>query len=181
MEATWLEINPSKFLSSLNLNGYNFTLSQLAAGGLVDLHPFRNGFRVVGGLEYANFAFHQSVSTQNSFVINQVNYTSAQIGKLYTNVSIKNNAAPYVGLGWDSAFYCGIIQDPKQATKCDNFTVSFDLGALYTGGVKVSQTTDANVAGLANNLAASAAALQNTFNKFYSFYPVLMTTFKYRF
>jgi hypothetical protein len=182
VEATWLELNPSTFLSSFKgTNGYDFTLSQFAVGALVDLHPFRNGFRIVGGIEYADFSFKQSVSRQSSFSINNVNYSSAQIGTLYTNVSIKNSAAPYVGVGWDSAFYCGIIQDPKQAMTCDRFTFSFDLGALYTGGVKVLQTTSATVPGLASNLAAESSSLQSNFNKFYSFYPVAMATLKYRF
>lgn len=180
---TWLKFDPTSLLSKLNSsnNGYNFELSQIAAGGLVDLHPFRNGFRLTGGIEYADFSFKQSVSTQSTYSINGTTYTSAQIGSLYTNVNIKNEAAPYIGLGWDSAFYCGFIQGTNTAMRCDRFTVGFDLGALYTGGVSVNQTTDRSVPGLAGNLAAESGHLQNTFNEFYSFYPVIMTTFKFRF
>jgi hypothetical protein len=181
--ATWLKFDPSSLLSDLSSsdNGYNFSLSQIAAGGLVDLHPFRNGFRVVAGIEYADFNFRQSVSAQSSYTINGTNYTSAQIGNLYTNVSIKNEAAPYIGVGWDSAFYCGYIAGTNTAAKCDQFTIGFDVGALYTGGVNVTQTTDRTVAGLATDLAAESGHLQNTFNEFYSFYPVVMVNAKYRF
>jgi hypothetical protein len=180
---TWLYFNPSTFLSKINTsdNGYNFTVSQFSAGGLVDLHPFQNGFRLVGGLEFADFNFKQSVSNQSSYSVNGVNYTFAQIGKLYTNVSVKSAAAPYVGIGWDSAFYCGLIYGSNTAAQCDRFTVGFDLGALYTGGVKVTQTTDLNVPGLAANLQAESQTLKNTFNEFYSFYPVVMLNLKYRF
>jgi hypothetical protein len=180
---SWLQFNPSSFLSKVNTsdNGYNFTLSQFSAGGLVDLHPFQNGFRLVGGLEYADFSFKQSVSGQSNFTINGVNYTSAQIGKLYTNVSVKNAAAPYVGVGWDSAFYCGVIVGANTAAQCDRFTIGFDLGALYTGGVRLTQTTDQSVPGLAANLQEESQKLRNSFNEFYSFYPVIMLNMKYRF
>jgi hypothetical protein len=180
---TWLYFNPASFLSKVNTsgNGYNFTLSQFSAGGLVDLHPFKNGFRLVGGLEYADFSFKQSVSNQSNYTINGVNYTSAQIGKLYTNVSVKNAAAPYFGVGWDSAFYCAVIVGTDTAAQCDRFTIGFDLGALYTGGVKLTQTTDKSVPGLAANLQAETQRLRNSFNEFYSFYPVLMLNMKYRF
>lgn len=179
---TWLKFSPSSLLSNLSSadNDYNFTLSQLAAGGLVDLHPFRNGFRIVGGLEYADFNFRQNFAAQSSYTINGQSYSSAEIGSLYTSVTIKNKAAPYVGVGWDSAFYCGYI-DNGLRTRCDQFTIGFDLGALYTGGVSVNETTNRSVPGLAENLAAESAKVETEFNRFYSFYPVLMVTGKYRF
>jgi hypothetical protein len=181
--ATWLKFDPSSFLSNFAAadDNFNFSLSQIAAGGLVDVHPFRNGFRIVGGVEYADFNFRQSNSTQTTYTINNQSYTFAQIGNLYTSVTIKNKAAPYVGLGWDSAFYCGYIDVSSLAPRCDRFTIGFDLGALYTGGVTVSQTSDKSVPGLAANLTAESDSLQSTFNKFYSFYPVAMLTAKFRF
>jgi hypothetical protein len=180
---TWLKFDPSSFLSnfSANDNNYNFSLSQLAVGGLLDVHPFRNGFRVVAGVEYADFSFRQSTSTQTTYNINNQPYTFAQIGNLYTSVSIKNEAAPYFGLGWDSAFYCGYIDVSSLSPRCDRFTIGFDLGALYTGGVSVTQSTDKTVVGLAANLSAESSSLEASFNKFYSFYPVAMLTAKFRF
>lgn len=181
LTATWFELNPSSLLSKLNENGYNFTLSQITAGGLVDWHPFQNGFRFVAGIEYADFRFKESVSSQSSYTINGTTYTSAQIGNLYTNVTVKDVAAPYLGVGWDSAFYCDYIRSGNTAMKCDQLTIGVDLGALYAGGVNVTQTTDKSVPGLANDLAAESSKLKNTFNDFYSFYPVIMATLKYRF
>jgi hypothetical protein len=183
---TDLKFRYDSLLSELGLSSqYDFTLSEFTAGALLDFHPFQNGFRVVGGARYADFNFVQSKSYASDYVysINGKPYTTAQIGALSTAVNVRNQVAPYIGFGWDSVHYFSSIRAPDASWVGEKFTVGFDLGALYTGGVKVNMTTDEPVPGssLPHDLATESQHLAKTLNKIYFFYPVAMTTFKYRF
>jgi len=180
---TWLRFNYNSFLSEMGLdsNNYDFTFSEFSVGGLLDFHPFQNGFRAVVGGRYTDFNFNQSRTDKPSYTINGNSYSNAQIGALNTIVSVKNRFAPYIGFGWDSAHYFSSVRKPDAEWSGEKFTVSFDLGALYTGGVDVNMTTDRTVASLPNDLASESQHVKKTFNNIYSFYPVAMTAFKYRF
>jgi hypothetical protein len=180
---TWLSFNYGSILSKMtdiNSDNYDFTLNEFTVGGLLDFHMFRNGFRGVVGLRYADFNFSQSRADRPSYAINGHIYSNAEIGALNTVVTVRNRAAPYIGLGWDSAHHFSSVRDAADWTG-ERFTVSFDLGALYTGGVNVNMTTDRTVPSLPNDLLGESHRLKNSFNNIYSFYPVAMTTFKYRF
>jgi hypothetical protein len=180
---TGLSFNYGSLLSGMGIDSsnYDFTLKEFSAGGLIDIHPFRNGFRGAIGARYADFNFSQSRTDKVAYSINGVTYTNAQVGALNTTVTVKNQFAPYVGFGWDSAHHFSSVRDAADWTG-DKFTVSFDLGALYTGGVNVDMTTDRKpTPNLSTDLVAESQHLRNAMNKIYSFYPVAMTTFKYRF
>jgi hypothetical protein len=179
---TWLNFKYSSLLSKMDINSdnYDFTLNEFTFGGLLDFHMFRNGFRGVVGFRYADFNFSQSRTDGPFHTINGHIYSSDQIGALNTAVTVRNRAAPYIGFGWDSAHHFSSVHDAAD-WRGDRFTVSFDLGALYTGGVNVNMTTDRTVPGLPNDLLGESHHLKNSLNNIYLFYPVAMTTFKYRF
>jgi hypothetical protein len=168
--------------------GYNygdFAFNELSAGALFDIHPFRNGFRTVLGARYTDFKFNESSVNEPSYAVNNNYYmnTGNQLGALHTQITVKNEVAPYFGIGWDSAHHFSSVRDAA-GWEGDRFTVSFDLGALYTGGVNVRQWMDAPVPSgspLSNDLAAESQYLKKTLDKWFLFYPVAMTTFKYRF
>ncbi|SRR5579871_6495108 len=176
--ATWMSFD----LDSVFANDYNFKLNEITAGGLLDFHPFQNGFRIVGGARYADFKFdRRDYDPAYGYTFNGHPYSTAQFGSLQTNVSVKNPVAPYIGLGWDSSHYFSSVRGPDEKWVGEKFTVGFDVGALYTGGVNVKMTTSQTVPGLADDLAAESEHLKKTLNSIYLFYPVVMTTLKYRF
>ena len=180
--ATWISFRLDSLFSSLD-NNYDFKLSEFTAGGLLDFHPFQNGFRIVSGARYADFNFdqHRSYSLNYNYTFNDHSYPYALVGTLHTDVSVKNPVAPYIGLGWDSSHYFSTVRGPDERWVEEKFTVGFDVGALYTGGVNVNMSTSRTVPGLTDDLAVESQNLKKTLNSIYLFYPVVMTTLKYRF
>ena len=181
----WLKFDYASLVKDyVKSNNYNFTANDTSFGASIDFHPFRNGFRVITGLRYADFRFSQSNGNLQSYTIGNNVYTAAQIGTLNSNVTIKNKAAGYLGIGWDSAHHSSIIID-KTTGQAEQFTISWEMGALYTGGVNVAMTTTQAVGVSASTLQSDIALEQSkvtsSFNRFYSFYPVAMVTAKYAF
>jgi hypothetical protein len=130
-----------------NVRGFN-------AGVTGDWHPFDNGFRLSGGVRAvgANFA---ATASGASVTLNSHTYTAAQYGTLSLSAKNGNTIAPYLGLGWDSAHYSS-----------SNWTVSFDLGAMYTGNPRIGLSATGNAPGLAADLAAEQQKLSDSFAKY---------------
>jgi hypothetical protein len=146
----------------------NFKTKGIFAGGLIDWHPAGSGWRLTGGLRYADLKFDEI--SANGHALNGTNYTSAQVGAIKTSVVNKNSAAPYIGFGYDATHF-----GPS------GFSLGLDVGALYIGAPDVKITTEKSVAGLASDIAGETSAVKNSINKYYNFYPVLMLTGKFSF
>jgi hypothetical protein len=168
-----LKDSVSGFTSTAD-NNYDFSVSGLFVGGLVDWHPFRSGWRVSAGVRYVDLEF-KSDDTNSSLVgksIGQHNYTFAQVGGIHTTVKNKNMAAPYIGIGYDAAHFSrdGV-----------GFSLGFDAGALYAGDPDVKITTDKTVAGLGSDIDLEQGQVKSDIKKWYNFYPVLMLSGKLSF
>jgi hypothetical protein len=145
-----------------NVRGFN-------AGVTGDWHPFDNGFRLSGGVRAVGADFAATASG-SSVTLNSHTYTAAQYGTLSLSAKNGNTVAPYLGLGWDSAHYSS-----------SNWTVSFDLGAMYTGNPKIGLSATGTAPGLAADLAAEQQKLSDSFAKYGRFYPVVQLGLAYRF
>ena len=120
---------------------------------------------VITGLYYNDNGFSGTVtpSTIQNVEINGVMYTSADIGKLNTDVTF-NKIAPYFGIGWGNN------------AKDKGWGFTFDLGALYHGkgtadltaeGINPAVATQIN-----NGLIIEEQNINDDLSSF-KFYPVI--------
>jgi hypothetical protein len=153
----------------LSSNSFAIDTSLLSFGLIADLHPFSSGFRISGGVRYHDMHLAGSITPDVATVtINGVSYPIAVIGTLHADVT-GNKIAPYLGLGFDSSHFYP-----------SNFSLSFDVGAVYFGNPKVVLSTDGTAPGLEANLRAEEEKVQDAL-KFLQFYPVAMLTAKFVF
>lgn len=144
------------------------------AGGMVDWHPFRSGWRMSTGLRYADvdLSATNSLSNGSSVRIGNNSYNAAQVGQLKTAIKNHNMAAPYIGFGYDSAHF---NRDGV------GLSLGMDIGALYIGDADVKLSTTKSVAGLAADIAVETDKTKSDIKKYYNFYPVFMLAAKISF
>ena len=95
-----------------------------------------------------------------------------QVGKVRTVVSNSNPAAPYLGFGYDAAHF---------SRGSTSFNLGLDVGAVYSGQPDVKITTDRPFAGLTTDIATETQKVKDSFQKYYTFYPVIMLSGKVSF
>ena len=152
---------------------YDIDLDLLSVPILVDWHPFKNFFRVSGGVMYnANeLKMTAKLSDTATQEIGDGNYTADELGTLTGKVDF-NAIAPYVGLGVDTSF-----------GKEGGFGFVFEVGALFSGSPKVDFSATGPIAGdptFQSELAAEEAELEDELDNF-NIYPVLALGISYRF
>jgi hypothetical protein len=142
---------------------HDFNIAGLFAGGIVDIHPFKSGWRLSAGLRYTDLEAKDV--TNASVKIGNTTYSSNDIGSAKFSIKNSNPAAPYIGFGYDSSHF---------TDEGAGFKLGFELGALYAGDPSVSVTTEKTVGGLAGDIARETSTLKGDLQKFYNFYPVAM-------
>jgi hypothetical protein len=152
------------FSTSKSGNPYNFHLNLASGQGMIDWFPFADQFHLTAGAVIGNNNVDIVAKTANSYSLNSVTYTAAEVGILTGHFDV-NQAAPYLGFGFGNPVY---------GSKRLGFT--FDAGVAYQGKPSVALSS---VGGLFSadptfqaDLAAEAARLQNHLN-IYRFYPVV--------
>lgn len=152
--------------------GYSIDLDVLVGGLLVDVHPFKGGFHVSGGL-YANGSeLTGQADDQALYNINGVNYPKSAVGTLKADIGF-DSVAPYAGVGWGNA-----------VGKNKRLGLNFDLGVLYQGSPDV---TLASEGGSLSNDPTFQAELKKEEQNFqddidnFKFYPVASFGLSYRF
>lgn len=174
---------PMMLNGRIQLNGYNYSttvnqtdvsydakLKLFSVGALADFYPFGGKFRLTGGVYYNGNKLDITgvPNAAASFVFNGRTYTAAQIGTVHGRMDF-NKVAPYVGIGWGDAVSGG-----------SPLGLGVDIGVLYQGKPKTSISTSKTVPGLAADIAAEKAKLDNSLNKF-KFYPVAAISLSWRF
>ena len=156
----------------LTVNGidYNAKLTLGTVPIALDIYPFKNWFRLNGGMMINfNGASGTAVPKNNQVTINDVPYTTAEIGQLHGSVKI-NRVAPFFGVGFGRTFKEG-----------RHWGVTFDLGAMYQGEMKLSLATTLPASPqLRNDLRQQEQRFNNDV-KDYSLFPFLQFGVFYRF
>ena len=145
-------------------------LNMFNAGIVVDYYPFTSGLRLsAGGIYNGTKVTVDGVPTAGStYTINNVTYTSAQVGNLHGEVKYQK-VMPYIGLGFGNTM------------TNSNFTFGMDFGAMIgTPTASLTATNPTNNATLASNVAAEEKNLKDNVNKL-SVYPVINLSLSYRF
>jgi hypothetical protein len=136
---------------------YDATLKLQAFTGLLDWYPgSRGSFHLSAGVisNPLSFSGIGKPSSNGTLTINNVPYTSGQVGTL--NASIKYaSVSPYFGLGFGTP-----------ASKTGGFGVVFDVGAaIGKPTVALSSTNAGSTPGLQANLDAQRQTMQTSANK----------------
>jgi len=146
-------------------------LSNLQA--LLNWHPFAGSFHLTAGAFICdNKVTLDGVPQSNStFNINDVTYTTAQVGNLSGTGKLVKGAAPFLGLGWS-----------KKPTK-SGFGCFFDLGVLFMSSPEVSFNVTGPIRNdptFQSNLHAQEQKTNKDLKPF-KYYPVIQFGLLYRF
>lgn len=155
---------------------YEAKLNLLNVSTVLDYHPFNNsGFRMTGGIVFHNTEVTGNAKIKNNqvFVYNNNSYTTADIESVKGKVSLPNQVAPYIGIGWGNPF--------KQGQR---WGFSANLGVMFAGSPQVNLTPNINNVALRNqilqDLAIETKELEKDL-KGYSIYPVISLGVSYQF
>jgi hypothetical protein len=162
------------FRYSMNVsdNGIDYH-GTLKLGGVpigLDLYPFKNWFRLQGGLMInLNEVSATAKPMAGQIAINGVRYSVAQLGQMEAVVKF-NRAAPYFGLGFGRPFKRG-----------KHWGFLFDAGAMYHGEARLRLTTTVPASAmLQNDLRQQERQFENDARD-YRLYPVIQFGVTYRF
>jgi len=170
-----LRVGASFFRYSLDFTNesihYGGNLKLGAVPAVLDVYPFRNWFRLGGGL-FVNLNRIEGAARPNQqgqITINGHAYPIAQIGQLDGSVRF-NRVAPYFGLGFGN---------PIKRSKHWGFWV--DLGAMYHGHADATLTTTiAGIPQLQTDLKQQEVRFENDARK-YTLFPIVQFGVSYRF
>ncbi|MEM8985571.1 MAG: hypothetical protein AAGC95_02515 [Pseudomonadota bacterium] len=137
----------------------------------VDLHPFANAFTISGGVYVGDKGLSLDARPIEPVEIGGQTFTPEQVGSLVGDVDLED-AAPYLGLGFNNAFTGGRLSFSAMA------------GVMFTGDPDVSLNSEGGIlsdsAVLRAELDAEEENLEADVDDF-EFYPVLTIGLNIRF
>lgn len=155
-------------------NDYDLDLKLHNYTALADWYVMDGSFRVTGGALINDNGLKGVALPGNTYEINDVTYTSAEVGTLRANIDFKS-VAPYLGIGWGNP-----LSDDT------GWSVAFDLGVVFAGKPRLDITstggTLSNNAALQNDIAQAEQDFKDTDEiKYLQYYPVVSFGLNYRF
>ncbi|NKI27948.1 hypothetical protein HCG49_15405 [Arenibacter sp. 6A1] len=116
---------------------------------LVNYHPFKNAFKIVGGLGYfTDSKFNVSTSFKESIIIGEVEFTPEDIGFISID-SAWEQVSPFVALGFG------------RAVPNSRIGISIEAGTYYARSPKVGL----DATGIIENTKNQEALLQDSFSE----------------
>lgn len=169
-------IDVGDYQRNSNTVTYETKLNLFNVSTVLDYYPFRNsGLRMTGGIVLHNTELEGKAKLNNNqvFVYNNNTYSTADITSVQGKVSLPNQVAPYIGIGWGNPF--------KQGQR---WGFSANLGVMFAGSPQINLTPNINNEALRNqilqDIAIEARELEKKLQG-YSFYPVLSLGVSYSF
>ena len=168
-----LRVGASFFSHSINFNdegiNYNAKLKLGAVPIAVDVFPFKNWFRLGGGVVISLNEMHASGQTSTgTWEIGDGVYTAQDIGQMYGKIKA-NRVAPYLGLGFNNPI-----------TRKGHLGFFADLGLLYHGTPSAVMTTTKTVPQLQADIDKEIRDVNDDIREF-KLFPVVQLGFSYRF
>lgn len=151
---------------------YDGDLDLTTWGAFVDLRPFTNSFIVTAGAYFGEKRLDLNATPTASVQIGNQTFTPAQVGTLSLAGDL-SDAAPFVGLGWDTTFQGG-----------QGLGFKFIAGAMFTGSPDVNLiSTGGSLSNDSNFQAQLAVEEQNLKDDIDAFkvYPVVQLGLTYSF
>ncbi len=165
VNGTYVKLDSSWVISASSLaKDYNFDVTGIFAGGILDYHPFSSGWRLSAGARYADIEL-QGVA-KNGMSFGAVSYSATDVGNVTATIRNGNPVAPYVGFGYDSSHF---------STDGWGFKLGFDLGAMYIGEPDVSIRTAKTplIPTFTSDVSSAVSSIKDSLRN-YPFYPVAM-------
>jgi hypothetical protein len=131
---------------------------------LADWFPFEGNFRLSGGVVVNLNKASMTLVPIKTYSDGNIQYTPEKLGVLNADITFQK-VAPYLGIGFGN---------PAGGTS--GLGVTFDLGAFYQSGPKVSMSAT----NLLEPSASQSGQLQDNL-KWFKFYPVLSVGLDYKF
>ncbi len=147
--------------------GYNGKLKLGAVPIALDVFPFRNWFRLGGGL-IINLNEVTATAAGQTLEIGDRRYSLPEIGQL-TGKAKFNRVAPYFGIGFNNP-----------VKKRGHWGFFVDLGGMYHGRPSITLQTSITTPLLQQDLAKEVLQLNREVEK-YRFFPVVQLGISYRF
>jgi len=148
---------------------YNAKLKLGAVPVVADVFPFKNWFRIGGGLVVNLTGMEGTGQPQNGFIdIGDHLYSAASIGELKAKLKV-NRAAPYFGIGFNNPI-----------KKSGHLGFFVDLGLLYHGTPSINLTASRTFPALQADLAKQIQNISEDV-KDYPLFPVLQLGLSYKF
>ena len=172
VNGSYVKLNSSWVISASSLaNDYNFDVTGIFAGGILDYHPFSSGWRVSAGARYVDIEL-QGVA-KNGMSFGGVSYSAGDVGNVTATIRNGNPVAPYLGFGYNSSHF---------STDGWGFKLGFDLGAMYIGEPDVSIRTAITPASptFTSDVSSAASSIKGSLRN-YPFYPVAMLSARFSF
>lgn len=155
-------------------NDYDLDLRLLTFSALGDWFVSDGSFRLTAGAFINSNTLFGTALPSNSYEIDDMTYTSAEVGNLSADVKFKS-LAPYLGVGWGNP-----LADDS------DWTFMFDLGVMFAGKPNLDITSTGGSLSENATLLADIAQAEEDFRdtdevNYLKFYPVISIGINYRF
>ncbi len=147
-------------------NTYEIDANLGAIALLADYYPYNNGWRISGGLLFNNTDFSGTATASATDPID-VNGQSYDSGSLTASAKFAKEVSPMITTGYDYGF-------------ADNWMLSAEVGAIYTGGIDLDVTAGGAIPQSEVNADADYRKARNDASDL-TFYPYIGITVGYRF
>lgn len=161
---------------------YDFDLDLQDFQIMADYYPWKTSFKLTGGILVNGIELDGKISPNNgvNFEFGGNTYTTADISTANTTVDFDRALAPYLGLGWDTAFY-------KKG-----WGFAFNAGVIFAGSATVDYSVDYTAAAQAapgfatlksdveRDLAIEKASLEDDLDSL-KYMPYISLGFNYKF
>lgn len=145
--------------------GYEADAAVNAISLLVDYHPFKNSFKIIGGLVRNQFEVNGLAAALTPYVFNNnKTFSPERVGSVTAKLNYPNTVMPYLGLGFGNS-----LSDGKA------LKLNLSLGVLYSGSPELQMQGT----GLISSTINQVVKLQDGLNEF-GWYPMLNLGISYQ-
>ena len=155
-------------------NQYELELELKSFGLFVDLHPFKQAFRITGGflINGNEITGNAKLASGETFELDGMDYSLA--GDAASMALTYDTFAPYAGIGWDTTF-----------GDHDNWGFTFDIGVVFSGSPDLAinanvDSTDPNSGTFEEAKKKEVDELKEDLND-YELWPVISAGIVYQF
>jgi hypothetical protein len=155
-------------------NQYELELELKSFGLFVDLHPFKQAFRITGGflINGNEITGNAKLASGETFELDGKDYSLA--GDAASMALTYDTFAPYAGIGWDTTF-----------GDHDNWGFTFDIGVVFSGSPDLAinanvDSTDPNSGTFEEAKKKEVDELKEDLND-YELWPVISAGIVYQF
>jgi len=170
-------VNYLHYNHSLNDGALNYKgkLTLLTVPLMLDYHPFDNsGFRVSAGVAYNGNKITATAKPNKAVTLYGKNYNPEDLGTVKSKLTLGNNIAPIVSIGYDSSF----ISD-------SSWSFNAEAGVMYSGKAKIKVSATGALAreekAAINDLNRDANKSLDKIKRHLKFFPIISIGLKYNF